>query len=338
MEIVHELLSVNSENVFRFVANVDLFRKYCDPKMRYNTVFSSPFRKDNHPSFVIYEKGFFVDFASGERGNGITFVMMLFNINYNQALLKIIYDFELSESFNCFNTIHVPNKVAEFENPRDNLSLAGGSDIQVKRRAFNEADLTYWKKYNIEEQDLNFAKIIAISHYFINGKMFIAEKLAYAFIENKDNVVTVKVYQPLSKFIKWINNNGGSVWELWSQLPDKGDHAFITSSRKDALAVMKVTGIPATALQAESTKPKEQVMREFLSRFKKVYLFYDNDYDKEKNWGQIAARKIKDTYPAVRNIFIPSEHKSKDFSDLIDNYGSDFAKSVLRSVIKTQAN
>ena len=334
MELAQNLLSVTADNVFLFLSNLDIFRQYSDPKMRFNTPFSSPFRTDDNPSFVIYEKGFFVDFATGEKGNGITFLMKLNQINFNEALLLLVYDFDLSSRFNCFNSIKIASKKAEYKNPKRSVCLDGKAEIKVTVRPFMERDTKYWGQYNLDEKSLRQANIMPISHFFINGKMFIAEALSYAFAEKKDGVVTIKVYQPMSPFLKWISNNNGSVWELWEQLPRSGDSIVITSSRKDALCVIKNVGIPATAFQSETVVPKPVVMMHILSRFKHVYLLMDNDFEGKENWGQLAASKLLLKYTGIKNLVISTESNCKDFSDLVSKYGHARASVYLKRIIR----
>ena len=334
MELAESLLTVTADNVFLFVNNAAIFREYSDPQMKFNTPFSSPFREDNNPSFVIYEKGFFVDFATGEKGNAITFLMKLNKINFNQALILLVYDFNLSSRFNCFNSVAIPSKKAAYRNPKSSICLEGGSEIKVTTRAFNEKDYQYWSRYNLDQQDLAAANIAPISHFFINSKMFIADALSYAFAEKKDGTITIKVYQPLSPYLKWISNNNGSVWELWEQLPATGKDIVITSSRKDALCVIKNLNIPSTAFQSETVIPKQSVMEEIMARFENVYLMMDNDFNGKENWGQLAAQKLLLRFPTVKNIVIPETSECKDFSGLVARYGSRNSGDALKRLIK----
>lgn len=333
MEITKDLLSVTADNVFSFVSNLDIFRKYSDPKMKFNNPFSSPFREDKNPSFVIYERGFFVDFATGEKGNGITFLMALNKINFNAALNLIIRDFGLYDRFNCFSVSTLKSKVASFDNPRNSISLQGGVELSVKKRDFNENDKEYWSQYNIDKNDLKMANIIPISNFFIGTKMFISEKLSYAFLEKKDGVITYKIYQPKSQYIKWINGNDSSVWELWHLLPPKGKNLVITSSRKDALCVIKNMKVPSTSRQSETTGVKIQVIEELHERFEDIYLLLDNDFDKKENWGQVAANKLTAKYPYLINVVLPKSTECKDFSDLISKFGKNKASEILRKTI-----
>ena len=333
MEIFKDLLPVTAENVYTFVTDVNIFKEYTDSKFRFNTPFSSPFRNDKNPSFIIYEKGFFVDFATGEKGNAITFLMKLNKINFNEALLIIVKDFNLSSFFNCFDSNKTTSKKAVFSNPRSTISIDGGIDINVTRRAFNKADKEYWGQYNIEEEDLRFANIIPISHFFLGLKMFIAEKLSYAFLERKDGEITIKIYQPKSSCLKWINNNNGSVWEMWEQLPQKAETIIITSSRKDALCITKNLALASTAFQSETVVPKVVVMESIFERFTNVYLLLDNDFGKEKNWGQVAAQKLMQRFSNLTNIVIPESTGCKDFSDLCSTYGHQEASEILMKVV-----
>jgi hypothetical protein len=329
MEITKDLLAVTAENVYTFVSNLDIFRKYSEQKMKFNTPFSSPFRNDKNPSFVIYEKGFFVDFATGQKGNAITFLMTLNNINFNEALNLIVKDFGLYDRFSCYSVSNYNSKIASFENARNSVSLEGGSKLSVRRRDFNEFDKEYWSQYNIDENDLVMAKIVPISHFFIDTKMFISDRLSYAFLEKKDGVITYKIYQPKNKFIKWINGNDGSVWELWDTLPIKGKNLIITSSRKDALCIIKNLKTPSTARQSETVSIKPQVMEELHQRFPWIYLLLDNDFDKKENWGQKAATILTSKYPYLINVALPSEYGCKDFSDLMSKFGKEKANAIL---------
>jgi len=333
MELSKSLLPVTAENVQSFVSNVNIFLKYSDVKFKFNTPFSSPFRNDKNPSFIVYEKGFFVDFATGEKGNAITFVMKLNKVNFNDALLMIVRDFSLTAEFNYFDSSKISSKKADFNNPRSNISVSGNVDINVTKRSFNSNDYEYWSQYNLTEEDLRFANIIPISHFFIGLKMFIAEKLSYAFLERKDGDVTIKIYQPKSSCLKWINNNNGSVWEMWEQLPRKAETVIITSSRKDALCIIKNLSLASTAFQSETTTPKESVMSEVINRFTDVYILMDNDYDKETNWGQNAAQKLIRRFSNVINLVIPEETGCKDFSDLCSKHGHQEASEILMRVI-----
>lgn len=334
-----ELLVLNSSNILKFITQEDIYKQYCDKNFKFNVPFSSPFRDDKKPSFIIGGPQRFYkykDFSTGESGNAFTFVMKLYNLDYNNALLQIVNDLNIKQYFIITDDFFVSEKIiAKYENPGKTINI-GEIDLQIKIREFKQYDLDYWNSFGISLEYLKLGRIYAISHYFINNVPIHAEKLAYAYVEKKDNKVTYKIYQPLSKHKKWINNNNYSVWELWHLLPKIGDVLIITSSRKDALSIIENLKIPAISFQAESVMPKEIVMKDVLSRFKKVYLLYDNDYNNPDNPGQKLALKLKLKYPELINIFIDEKYLSKDYSDLNKNTNRVNAKNILNKIINNE--
>lgn len=94
------------------------------------------------------------------------------------------------------------------------------------------------------------------------------------------------------------------------------------------MSIYEITGISAISMQCENMLPKRQVFEQLESRFKSIDLLYDNDFNKDPNWGRIFADKFAKEFGLV-DSFIPSEYKSKDFSDLVKNYGNEKAKHIL---------
>ena len=339
MNIQNNLLELTSKNVFSVVSHQSVFVAFCDSKMRFNTVFSSPLRKDNKPSFVIYERGFFIDFASGEKGDSVSFVMKLNNIDFNSALCAIVEKLNVAYRFIIRKRNDFVIKIASYNNPKASSIDLDGCKIDVTVRKIKQEDIDYWKKYNINgEEEIKSFNIVPISHFFLNKKMYIAERLSYVFVEKKDGIITKKIYQPNSRYMKWINNNNGSVWELWEHLPEKGENLIITSSRKDAASIIKTLKIPSTSLQSESVIPKESVMNELFSRFENIYILYDNDFNSTKNWGQLSAEKIIKKYPKLIGLKINEKYAAKDFSDFVSIHGVRKTKETIISLIKKAKN
>jgi hypothetical protein len=98
------------------------------------------------------------------------------------------------------------------------------------------------------------------------------------------------------------------------------------------MSLHDVTGIPAVSLQTESAFPKEHVIDILKNRFSLIYLLYDNDFDKEINWGREFGSKLRDKFKFLQ-IEIPEEYKSKDFSDLVKNHGEKNAKECIEELI-----
>lgn len=292
---------------------------------------NSPLRKDDKPSFGFkyHSDGniTYYDFSTKEGGSLLTFLKQYFNASYTEVINKVGTDL-LITSLPSDIKLKINRKIGK-------VTLDSEVDIKVKIRNFKPYDIEYWSSYGISKEWLNFGKIYPISHFFVNKNnqnyTIPADKYAYVYIENKDNKLSLKIYQPYSLY-KWINTHNSSVWDLWEQLPPTGDKLIITSSRKDALCIWSNTGVPATSLQAESYLPKPQVIEELKRRFKTIYVLYDNDFTKQQNWGNLFGQKLAMTY-GLKQIEIPRELNSKDSSDLYKNYNSDIFVSEINKLL-----
>lgn len=289
---------------------------------------SSPLREDDSvPSFSLFErdgKVLWKDFGTGERGDIISLLSLLWFVNYQEALLKVKLDIG--------RTIPSNTLVRRYNGK---VTLTHGSDIQVKVREWKEWDKEYWEQYGISIDMCKFCDVHPISHAFFTRSVdgstdticIPMDKIAYAYFEWKDGKQSIKLYQPYSTRMKWLSKHDRSVWDLWVQAfqwadTHSSDKVIITSSRKDAMCLWLNLNIPAMSLQGEGYIPKPQVMQQVFDKFKNVYLWYDNDFShKEDNPGQDNARKLIEEFPRLQNVCIPDEYKAKDPSDFVKMYG-----------------
>ena len=296
----------------------------------------SPLRDDDiNPSFSLQERDgkiFWKDFGTGDSGNIIGLLSRLWNVSYSEALLKIKLD--------------TSNKVPKFDLLRrykGKLHLISNSTIKVRTREWKDWDIEYWKTYGISQKFCKWCNVYPISHAFFTKEdenhrkvtcCIPMDKYAYAYFEWKDGQQSIKLYQPYSQTLKWLSKHDRSVWDLWKQAfkwaEKKSNEAVIlTSSRKDAMCLWENLGVPAMALQGEGYLPKPQVIKQVLSTFKQVYLWYDNDFTHQNdNPGQDNAKKLIELYPQLHNIVISSVYQSKDPSDLVKNWGIDVLKEI----------
>ena len=281
----------------------------------------SPLRKDKNPSLSIFRLPDgnigYKDFGTGEKGIVYDLLSKLWNISIKQVYRRIIDDYSPS------NTLI--NKTKRQRKLRKSCTT-----LNVKTREWRDWDLEYWNKYGVSKEWLEYAEVYPISTLFFNNdKTTIpAEKYAYVYVERKDNKVTLKVYQPYSERFKWISKHDSSVWDLWTKIPITGDKLIITSSRKDALCVWSNSGIPSLSLQGEGYIPKESVINELKSRYKDIYVLYDNDFQSDVNHGRLYGKHLSEMFN-LKQIEIPDEYKSKDPSDLCMNYGREVVRNVI---------
>lgn len=302
-------------------------------------VINSPLRVDRNPSFGLFvnEKGAvnYKDFKTKEFGGLFNLLMQYWKLDFQDTLAKIYEDLSKFQNSNADREF----KIKTGSRKKSKHVYSSTTDLQCKTRDWKQFDLDFWAKYGISKAWLDFGKIYPITHLIItkNKKTFIipADKYAYAYIELKDQIPSIKVYQPYSSTHKWLNKHDASVWDLWEQLPESGEILIITSSRKDALCLWENTGIPSCSLQAESYIPKKHVVQQLKDRFKKIFVLYDNDFDKEENYGRELGKEIAQEFDLIQ-IEIPEKYKSKDPSDLFKNHNKKTLIEVIDNLTQTK--
>lgn len=212
---------------------------------------------------------------------------------------------------------------------RDMVSHRGNTDLQCKVREWRKYDIDYWESYGVPLEWLKYAEVYPISHKIVisNGKRYVfgADKLAYAFVEHKEDKVTLKIYQPFNKSgRKWSNKHDRSVISLWTKIPERGDKVVICSSLKDALCLWANTGIPAIAVQGEGYGMSDTAISELKKRFNSVYILFDND-----EAGLLDGKKLAEQ-TGFTNIILPQFTGGKDVSDLYKSVGKQkFIETIL---------
>lgn len=272
-------------------------------------VINSPLREDRHPSLGVYSldgtKIHYTDFATNESGSIFDLLSKMWNLSFNEVLIRIYKDCPNKKTVNVYKNTGRLNVSVLSQN---------SSDLQCKIREWKDYDVEYWKQFGISIKWLKYAEVYPISHKIIiknNCKYVLnVDKLAYAYVEHKEGKVTLKIYQPYNKKgYKWSNKHDKSVISLWTKVPKSGDHICICSSLKDALCLWANTGIPSIAIQGEAYKMSNTAINELKRRFKYIFILLDNDEPGIKDAEQLS----KDT--GFINVVLPQFEGGKDISD-----------------------
>ena len=324
---------LTKESILKFISELDIYSFYIGKEVLSLKPINSPLRRDNIPSFSVFYasksgKYLFKDFGNGMSGDCFTLVQIMYGLSYNGALERIAIDFGITTS-SISPSIKPISKVSI-----QKLSNKEKVNLQIKSKRPSSKDKDFWSQFGITPQVLSKYLVKVVDLIFINNNIINPKTNCYAYLEFKDDTPTYKIYQPFSKEYKFMNNNDYSVWEGWTQMPSTGDLLIITSSRKDVMSIVSTTDYPAVALQSESVLPKKQVIEELKSRFKDIYILYDNDFNSNENNGRKYGANLANAFNCIQ-IEIPSEYESKDYSDLVRNHGQHLAKNLLESLIKT---
>ena len=326
---------LTKENLMKVVQDVDIFALYTGKPVAAKASILSPLREEKRPSFgyFIGKSGeiCFNDFVLG-KGDCIKFVQLYFGLNFYDAMSRVVIDFNLTNDF-YFRDLGEGVKSFTLQDRSAILKQINVKpNFGIKRREWDLHDYQYWYKYGITKETLIAYNVFPISYLITGDHTIKADKYAYAYVEYKDGRETFKVYQPFSKYIKWLSSHDDSVWQGWNQLPEKGEILIVTKSLKDVMSITEVLKIPSVALQSETIKPKNKIIDELKQRFDDVYILYDNDYTKKVNWGERFSKELAVEHGLYFSQ-IPESYASKDFSDLVDNIGEIKAKETWDNVL-----
>lgn len=334
---------LSKEEILKYYDDWDVYRYYCNGNnINIGTAILSPIRAEDNPSFAFFigESGeiCFNDFKIG-KGDFVNFVKLKFGLNYYEALSKIAIDLGIDDEYIVQRNINTDYNIGNVKDLKDVrtreeiIKDLNSYNLRKKTRDWTSNDVLYWNKFGITKNTLLKYNVAPISHIFIKDKIIPCKNASYCFTEYKDNRETYKIYQPFNDNYKWLNNHNSSVWQGWTQLPTKGTKLIITKSLKDVMAIKDVCNIPAIALQNEGILPKEKIIDELKSRFDVIYVLYDNDFDKEYNWGREFGKKLSDEFN-LRQIEIEDKKEAKDFSDFVKKYGNIEACKYLKALTK----
>lgn len=315
---------VDKDKLYSTVTDYQVFCYYIDSELKIGRPINSPLRRDEIPSFSLFinkttNTVMYKDFATGDCGDSVKFVMKLKGLQYKQALYVIASDFGYVNEHISVANKKVSNRLKKLKTPK-----ISAVNIGIKRRDWKIWDRDYWWQYEIKKGTLNKFWVSPVQLLFFNDSIVKPDKHCYAYKEIKDDKVSFKILQPYSEF-KWINNANDSIHQGYRQLPERGELLIITKSLKDVMSLHDVAGIPAVGLQAESIMMKESVMYEYKTRFDRVICMFDND---------LPGRKFSTRFSSefgIEEIFMPQD-MGKDFSDVVKDYSGQEALEVLTEI------
>ncbi len=278
---------------------------------------NSPLRSDAHPSFFIYSpdgtKVLYRDYATGDKGDIYSLLKSRYGLTFSQLIRKIAAEKKFIKSEVQLVTSQSKSKPF-VKTPRI---------LRVKTREWQDYDIAYWEQFGISLQWLKYAEVYPISHKIIykgdQRFVFHAAKYAYVFVERKENLVSLKVYQPCveDKRRKWDNSNDGSVVGLWTKVPQTGERLVICSSLKDALCLWANTGIPAIYVQSETTGLSNTAQEVLKKRFKHIFICFDNDAPGLLDGEDLTLKT------GFRNVVLPYFDEGKDIADMFKAKGKE---------------
>lgn len=315
-----KLERVTKEYILEKLHPLSVYEFYIGERVRLNKLISSPFRRDNNPSFIISDRGgryHHFDYGDNDKEGGcIDFVMQIRGISYPAALELINYDMINNENA-AIQSYSVENYPINSDN-NDNKEFEKSVSIIVKSKKFTKEALDYWSNYYITEEELKKEKIYLIDKVYINHSRvgLRNNEIAFAYLLQNEYF---KIYRPFveDKSIKWRYNGPNSYIENLYQI-DKGGKLIITKAKKDRMVINKVYD-KICNVQCETTAAFTKENIEYINNnFEEVYINFDSD-----EAGVKASWKITSTFE-WKHINVPYIYLNcgiKDFSDMVKKEG-----------------
>jgi len=296
-----------------------IFEYYCklQEKLHGQDVkINSVFKEERTPSMCIYYTGEeykFKDFSSGHGGKGIHLVMLMYNLDYYDAVHKINTDYK--------------DKI-EIDEHVEIKKIASYKVTSYMKRNWNELDAKFWTQFGIGSVLLNKYNVIPLSQYTMSKEVdgeiqeiFIKGQHIYGYFNNNGEIY--KVYQPhreKKKFINVLSYVQGS-----EQLTYTKPLLIICSSLKDMMSLESLNfNIESVAPSSENTMLPKSILTAYSFKYKGIMTFFDND-----EAGQNAMLKYEEKY-GIQGIHLKM---SKDLSDSIRDFGKRKTKQYLTPLI-----
>lgn len=300
---------------------------------------SSPFAKDNNPSFSIYKQNGIIKFkchSTGRAGDVFQLVADLMGLDSKTEFLEVLQAIQndmflpakgvargVAKGFAKANFKSNAKPLQEHENEEKQLKI----DIQTTD--FTKDHLLFWKRIGVSEELLNKYNVKALRKYSFYSKRHDKELsfdtsyyLAYSYEANGNFEVYVP-NQP-EKNIKKMFCNGFANSDIFGleQLPKEIiDNLIICAGKKDSI-VAASRGFYTVTFQSEAKTPTKQQIDVLQKSCKTLMICYDND-----NGGQTGMKRITETFPSIIPIVFPTKYN--DITDFFqENTKEDFQKII----------
>lgn len=309
---------INKDYLFQKIDYYDVYRYYIG-NFSVGQPISSPFRKDNNPSFSIYIKDGKLrhhDFGDDRyKGDCIDLVKQLFNLDTKEAILKIAKDFGISEGVD--NSARITSTYT-----KPYISEKASHLIQISARRWSAEDIAYWKQFGITTTMLREDNVYPVKEAYLNKRRIgmWKDELVYAYQYDEG----IKLYFPnREKKEKWKSNIPLTVVENQKVL-ENAKRVIITKAKKDRLVLSRYMD---NVLNVQN-ETRACFTPEFVKKLegKEVWINYDSDDVGVKNCTAIT-KEFGFKYVNVPREYLPV----KDFSDLYKEHGEKVLLQVLKS-------
>lgn len=335
---VYEELSV--ANVLSKVSDSVLWRYYFG-EFELKKNYSSPLRKDDTPSFNLFEdkrgRVMFKDFGGGLYGDVFEFLQKRDVLSFREALVRVNVDFRLGlgnpheQSYTGY--VPISTKVErQLERFEENFKIQTTAVFNAYRRQWAKGDFDHWMQYGITKPTLEDYDVHCIKRVLVNGQLKYEQTrnnpcYGYYFRVSKH----IKCYFPFSSTVRFFGNtnNYQDIQGYYQCRIKERRHnlLILTKSMKDCMCLREL-GYDAMSIHGEG----HLFLPDFIRHLKKYYPRIVSLYDRDKQ-GVKGAKYLWKNY-RIPAYFVPKFlTRAKDISDVYKEYGREKAEEIMNRIV-----
>lgn len=342
--IVPGKLAISELDILKHVTEEEIARRYVSNFEKVGKPFISSLRADKKADSCRIFKDItgrlkYKDFADPNLRTQISifeYVAYKYNESIDDAYERIVKDFNIVITERDFSNCY---EIPWERNEGDIKTSSSLSVIKIKKRDWTSTDREYWSRYYIPIEMLERNNVKSISNIWIykEGNLIFKSEygsrlpsFSYDYYWH-EGVFRRKIYRPLVTEYKWTSNSDYTIVQNYPSIPKSGDLLFVQSSMKDCM-VMELLGYHAIAPNSEATWLPEKYWEKLQSRWKKIIIFGNNDWEKNDNPGLRYATTHSKRY-GIPFIINPYGEPS-DISDYVWKYDLDKGRKLVDTLIK----
>lgn len=342
------LTLVTQEQIFARYFNLSL--SVIDECLTKSVLIKSPIRNDKNPTFGFYRDAHgrirgndFAGYFHGDCFDAVGYQYHLDPTDHKEfAIIKDIIAKEFQVWY--YSPDYLTSSFLKSSADRRSKYIIAYSEksyttIELPQlRNWSYVDTQYWtKKYYLKEDHLKYFNVYLPYIVKLNGKVIYTFNVndpcyAYYLGENTQDIngslISIPIYKlyfPYRKSFRFITND--RKLQGIKQIK-KAEYGVLTKSLKDVMC-LKLFGINAVSVSAESTMPTPEEMKFIQSYYKNIFTLMDFDYV-----GIKISQDLKRLYNTIPLFFTNGRYntldfEAKDFSDFLDINGKQFTKDFI---------
>lgn len=309
-------------NILKYVDEYSIYSHYLGEELELQTAYSSPLRKDEHPSFSLYrttdnDRLFFKDSATSSGGDVFEFVQLFLKkeqnrkISFNQVLQNI--DMELKLGLYTIPKNGTVNRVKQRVIPKSTVT----SEIRITSKNPESSNYwNFWALLDIKKEVLDLYNVteIQLVHFISKHKksFYYPKTLGIAYrIADK-----FKLYYPYASKADKFRNNFPKDWvEGYIQLKYNNPFCIITKAMKEVMFFRQHFDWDSVAGKSENTMIPKHIMFKLLQKYDKIFIWLDSD-----EAGIEAQNKYIELYSELIPIYydVPEKDPTDRYAEHLD--------------------